>query len=475
MVIKWSVITVLTLLVIIDVGRILSSPSTITFRGGAVGREGEADQFSILPCPDDQDFCEDPEDFPSVSTRYGHFTITNGLNLTSNQQSDDGLSLRSGGNHPEQTRACEVSRSKIFPRKARDLSGAFRFVLNSEEYVQSLDVEKCVGDGLPCVVDDDAPGSGSTYCRQQYSVYQLISLDENGQDVVNSYRMPSACICHHTTTASGRGGSGGFSFLEARSSIGDGERDNMEVEEMEEENVDVKRRLPLCEVSGQIENNQNQDRSTSGDDSRVFFSDDESSRPTTVRRLHPAILQRLRSSGCEGEQAFCETSASYPEELIESFVDTRQTFPSRIKQKLLKETCVHDASTDIQTRFNINEDQLCQGIKRIIIPKEALNLRKEWRYIINSHNYTQSVNIEECAGPADKESRNEDTEYGSCMYSGLKGNNPEGTVCKQLYREHRLMIISDSGELEIDSFSLPSACACHLRPSFASLNLRRAT
>merc|ERR1712228_323445 len=54
-------------------------------------------------------------------------------------------------------------------------------------------------------------------------------------------------------------------------------------------------------------------------------------------------------------------------------------------------------------------------------------------------------------------------EFGSCLYSGSEGNNPDLTVCRQLYTEHKLLALSDEGQLIVDSFKLPSACACFVR------------
>ncbi len=34
----------------------------------------------------------------------------------------------------------------------------------------------------------------------------------------------------------------------------------------------------------------------------------------------------------------------------------------------------------LHRRFNINEQPLCEGVRRVIFPKQALNLRNEWKY-----------------------------------------------------------------------------------------------
>ena len=69
-----------------------------------------------------------------------------------------------------ESRACDVRHSTIYPRyffqkcefngklssmcytnniylfrKAKDTSGSFRFILNTPDYVQSLEIERCIG------------------------------------------------------------------------------------------------------------------------------------------------------------------------------------------------------------------------------------------------------------------------------------------------------------------------------------------
>ena len=58
------------------------------------------------------------------------------------------------------------------------------------------------------------------------------------------------------------------------------------------------------------------------------------------------------------------------------------------------------------------------------------------------------------------------------MYSGSPGNNPHLTVCRQLYTAHKLLALSTEGQLVVDSFELPSACACYYREDFL-LTFRR--
>ena len=53
------------------------------------------------------------------------------------------------------------------------------------------------GEGEVCRVDSDAPSKGSTICRQKYARYELLAIDKDGNDIIDFFRLPSACICHH--------------------------------------------------------------------------------------------------------------------------------------------------------------------------------------------------------------------------------------------------------------------------------------
>jgi len=126
---------------------------------------------------------------------------------------------------------------------------------------------------------------------------------------------------------------------------------------------------------------------------------------------------------------------------------------------------------EIQTRiFNIDEEQLCYGRPNVIFPKKAKNLNDEWVWVVNIDNYTQSVEVEECDNATLSEDfgrdRHDERDFGVCLYSGAGGNDPDLTVCRQLYTEHKLLSLTADGQLEVDSFKLPSACACFVREDF---------
>jgi len=184
-----------------------------------------------------------------------------------------------------------------------------------------------------------------------------------------------------------------------------------------------------------------------------------------------------RSGSCESG-SYCEDNSAYPSDIILKAVTENNELNPDLFSQLFDNQC-----KSLQSRFSsIDEEQLCYGVPKVIFPRQAKNLKEEWKYIVNIENYTQSVEVEECYDfnqDLDTTTPNSDgnnvqfgqapeipKEFGSCLYSGAVGNNPDLTNCKQLYTEHKLLALSDNGQLEVDSFKLPSACACFYKEDF---------
>jgi len=142
---------------------------------------------------------------------------------------------------------------------------------------------------------------------------------------------------------------------------------------------------------------------------------------------------------------------------------------NQLSEKLYKEVFnseCKEAKNAISTRFLPSETALCDSRPKVIYPRKALNLKNEWMYVVNLDKYTQSVEIEECVDKTRGQQFDEDSKFGVCMYGGAEGQNPELTVCRQKYTEHKLLAFTADSELLVDSFKLPSACACYIKDDF---------
>jgi len=421
-------------------------------------RQEESEGAPILPCPDGELYCDSITDYPAniniadsvVASRLIRNAIFDGKpNFT------DTPLLRS--NFLKESRACDHRKGTVYPKKAKNIEGKFVFIVNDDQYRQSVEIEQCVSEGDPCQNDSDAP-LPTTVCRQKYATYRMYVINQEGRQVYDSFSLPSACLCHH------------------KSSLALGIKNGFDVD------------FPQLVCPGQEE---------------LALNDLTSQSSTTEKAATPGKPQRKNSgirfqdrkkreagtpSDCSnGRDNYCEeeeSDAFYPREAVLEALSSNNDINPALFSQLFDKNC-----KDLKPRFfDIDEEQLCSGIPKIIFPRQAKNLKDEWRYIVNIENYTQSVEIEECFNPdltiEDSERTNRTNssvlfdneeiiaEFGSCQYSGSPGNDPELTVCRQLFTSHKLLALSTEGQLVVDSFQLPSACACFYREDFL-LTFRR--
>ena len=63
--------------------------------------------------------------------------------------------------------------------------------------VQHHQIVKCRNPGIKCINDKDSPQPQSTVCRQIFKTARMLAFDEKGEIEVDSFRLPSACVCHY--------------------------------------------------------------------------------------------------------------------------------------------------------------------------------------------------------------------------------------------------------------------------------------
>jgi len=421
-------------------------------------QEEEDEGAPILPCPDGLLYCDSITDYPAniniadsvVASRLIRNAIFDGKpNFTETPL------LRS--NFLKESRACDHRKGTVYPKKAKNIEGKFVFIVNDEQYRQSVEIEQCVSEGDPCQNDSDAP-LPTTVCRQKYATYRMYVINQEGRQVYDSFSLPSACLCHH------------------KSSLALGIKNGFDVD------------FPQLVCPGQEELAIDALTPQSSTTEKAATPGKPQRKNSGIRFQDRKKRQAGNPSDCtNGKDNYCEemeSDAFYPTEaVLEALASNTDINPALFSQ-LFDKNC-----KDIKTRFfDIDEEQLCSGIPKIIFPRQAKNLKDEWRYIVNIENYTQSVEIEECFNPdlsfddSERSNRtnssvlfdNEEiiAEFGSCQYSGSPGNDPDLTVCRQLFTSHKLLALSTEGQLVVDSFQLPSACACFYREDFL-LTFRR--
>jgi len=416
-------------------------------------RQEETEATPILPCPDGLLYCDDITDYPVniniADTVVASRLIRNAIFDAKPNFTTESPVLRS--NFLKESRACDHRKGTVYPKKAKNIEGKFVFIVNDEQYRQSVEIEQCVSEGDPCQNDSDAP-LPTTVCRQKYATYRMYVINQEGRQVYDSFSLPSACLCHH------------------KSSLALGIKNGFDVD------------FPQLVCPGQEELAVNELTPESSTTERASPAGRPERKNSGIRFQDRKKRQAGNPSDCSnGRDNYCEktdSDSSYPTAAVLEALSGNNEINPELFSQLFDKNC-----KDLKTRFfDIDEEQLCSGIPKIIFPRQAKNLKDEWRYIVNIENYTQSVEIEECFNPDfsidETESSNTTNssvlfdneeiieEFGSCQYSGSPGNDPELTVCRQLFTSHKLLALSTEGQLVVDSFQLPSACACFYREDF---------
>jgi len=475
-------------------------------RGGRQAELESSNRWRAAPCPGGANWCEEATDYPGLITieeqvaavdfiRSRIFSEERPKNLVFDAQSK--IAGRFGGDDSgfvQESRACDHRKSTVYPKKARNVDGAFVFIVNDEDYKQAVDIEQCLGEGESCRNQDDAPSYGETVCRQKYTTYKMYVINEQGEQVYDTFSLPSACLCHHRSDFAIRHSllasapvdlpqcpkaeklslprgtniqpeSFAHSFSSSTKQPSPStENPDISFSSSSSSSSTAKAGAPTKKAGSMEEEIQKPE--TSSASSAIRFGDRRRKKRQTVDSE-----RRKRQLATEEEEAcsnnFCEDEQNYPGNTVLSALTEHPAMSDGLFQQLFDTQC----KDEIQTRiFNIDEEQLCYGRPNVIFPKKAKNLNDEWVWVVNIDNYTQSVEVEECDNATLSEDfgrdRHDERDFGVCLYSGAGGNDPDLTVCRQLYTEHKLLSLTADGQLEVDSFKLPSACACFVREDF---------
>ena len=146
----------------------------------------------------------------------------------------------------------------------------------------------------------------------------------------------------------------------------------------------------------------------------------------------------------------------YPDNAIKRLLTNDKLFANKeFFQRIFAKPCVKVGPEDLKTRlgFDQTERALCETVETYIYPKKAKNSQGVWKYIVNTDDYKQGISIHRCLKFVHK---------GPCLYAGSQGVNPEATECRQMYSKHSLLSISLDGTVDYDTFSVPTACVCHI-------------
>ncbi|XP_053995002.1 protein spaetzle [Hylaeus volcanicus] len=148
-----------------------------------------------------------------------------------------------------------------------------------------------------------------------------------------------------------------------------------------------------------------------------------------------------RSPICE-HPTFCEFIPNYPSELVRIALQNNPYIRFY--------TNGDELDTPLLPEDEPEEQPLCVSSEQIVFPKIALTKDKDWKYIINHENWTQSVRVETCIDE-DKPCR---------VIEGFA----EGyvTKCRQKYLHRQLWAVAENGSISRETFRFPASCCCHI-------------
>lgn len=102
---------------------------------------------------------------------------------------------------PDGKPLCETTRSIYFPETALNKRNQAMLIVNVENYTQGVTIVKCRNPNGPCgELASSFPSGSQSSCHQKYTYRHLVAINaKDGNHVVDSFAMPSCCVCYVKT------------------------------------------------------------------------------------------------------------------------------------------------------------------------------------------------------------------------------------------------------------------------------------
>lgn len=96
---------------------------------------------------------------------------------------------------------CGVEERLDFPKNKRNRNNQLMSIVNVQNYTQGVNYVTCRNPGGPCgELASSFPSGSQSKCIQKYAIRHLVALTpESGHIVVDSFAMPSCCVCYVKT------------------------------------------------------------------------------------------------------------------------------------------------------------------------------------------------------------------------------------------------------------------------------------
>ncbi|KAF6205751.1 hypothetical protein GE061_019924 [Apolygus lucorum] len=92
-----------------------------------------------------------------------------------------------------------------------------------------------------------------------------------------------------------------------------------------------------------------------------------------------------------------------------------------------------------------NKKQMCTSTLEYARPKKARATSGQWKFIVNTGDYTQTLRLELCSQP-----------HSQCLFLA----EDIDSTCEQVFNYHRLLTWDESAGLTMDVFKVPTCCSC---------------
>jgi len=347
--------------------------------------------------------------------------------------------------------ACKSRRDMIPPRaRAKNIAQKWMYLVEMADLAdiaggrtQQVEVNVCEDVDKPCKNSLDSPDEGSISCKQLFKTHKLLAFNEDGEIVVDTFELPSACICSYKRKMLGFRDGFGFDDTTTRAAT--------------KTETDLRAFKDITCPSGHKE-------TEPLDTWSLEFKEKDAATGRWARYQRVELVPQ--DGACTrfnpNVTNVCEEhEQGYPKREILNLLRQSDTFRSPVHfKKLHDRPCeIEKSLTEFTNRiaFNPDEAPLCDAFSSYQYPEIARTVHGKWRYIINIDEYQQGVSMEIC---------NKQIKDRACRYNGKEGNYPDDTICKQIYSRHNMLTVSPSRGVAYETFLFPSACICHLTKTY---------
>ncbi|XP_071455593.1 uncharacterized protein [Hetaerina americana] len=90
---------------------------------------------------------------------------------------------------------CQSVEQVVYPKMAQNKEDKWLYVVNQDQYIQGVRVEKCLKPESECLLTASFPLGYKTTCRQKYIYRRMLALNDDGKALSDTFRLPSCCSC----------------------------------------------------------------------------------------------------------------------------------------------------------------------------------------------------------------------------------------------------------------------------------------